>query len=367
MFRISDLCAILLYLAAMAGIGFYFGKKNKSTEEYFLGNRAFPGWAVGLSMLGTSISSVTFLALPAAAYVLDYRQAVNSFAMPFAALLAVWLFIPFFRRGRATSAFEYLEARYGPFFRAYAAFCFVITQFIRLATVLYLVALPVAGMTGGSLTTVIVVCGFFIALYTVIGGIEAVIWTDVIQTVILLLGGVLCMGLMLYELPEGLSDVLRIGLADDKFSFGPVTWGLNDRTFTVLLLLGVVSYTTDYSSNQNVVQRYIAAKSLREARKAVVLSAAMSIPTWMCFFFLGSCLYAFYKLVPDAAVANLAADEVLPHFILTRTPPFLGGVIIAACLAAAMSSLDSSINSISTVCSVDFVKPTAGSAATPRC
>ena len=356
MFRISDLCAILLYLAAMAGIGFYFGKKNKSTEEYFLGNRAFPGWAVGLSMLGTSISSVTFLALPAAAYVLDYRQAVNSFAMPFAALLAVWLFIPFFRRGRATSAFEYLEARYGPFFRAYAAFCFVITQFIRLATVLYLVALPVAGMTGGSLTTVIVVCGFFIALYTVIGGIEAVIWTDVIQTVILLLGGILCMGLMLYELPEGLSDVLRIGLADDKFSFGPVTWGLNDRTFTVLLLLGVVSYTTDYSSNQNVVQRYIAAKSLREARKAVVLSAAMSIPTWMCFFFLGSCLYAFYKLVPDAAVANLAADEVLPHFILTRTPPFLGGVIIAACLAAAMSSLDSSINSISTVCSVDFVK-----------
>ena len=232
----------------------------------------------------------------------------------------------------------------------------MITQFIRLATVLYLVALPVAGMTGGSLTTVIVVCGFFIALYTVIGGIEAVIWTDVIQTVILLLGGILCMGLMLYELPEGLSDVLRIGLADDKFSFGPVTWGLNDRTFTVLLLLGVVSYTTDYSSNQNVVQRYIAAKSLREARKAVVLSAAMSIPTWMCFFFLGSCLYAFYKLVPDAAVANLAADEVLPHFILTRTPPFLGGVIIAACLAAAMSSLDSSINSISTVCSVDFVK-----------
>ena len=127
---------------------FTSAKKNKSTEEYFLGNRAFPGWAVGLSMLGTSISSVTFLALPAAAYVLDYRQAVNSFAMPFAALLAVWLFIPFFRRGRATSAFEYLEARYGPFFRAYAAFCFVITQFIRLATVLYLVALPVAGMTG---------------------------------------------------------------------------------------------------------------------------------------------------------------------------------------------------------------------------
>lgn len=356
MFRIADLCALLLYLAVMVAIGVYFSRRNKSTEEYFLGNRSFPGWAIGLSMLGTSISSVTFLALPAAAFILDYRQAVNSFAMPLAALLAIFIFIPFFRRGKTTSAFEYLETRYSNVFRGYAALCFIVTQLIRLATVLYLVAIPLASMTGINFITIVIFCGVLVTAYTVIGGIEAVIWTEVLQTIILLLGGALCIGIMIFKLPDGLIDVINIGMADNKFSFGPLSFALNERTFFVLLILGMVNYTMDYSSNQNVVQRYIAAKSTREARKAVIISTCMSIPTWLSFFFLGTCLYAFYKLMPDSMVATLAADEVLPHFILTQTPPFIGGIIIAGCLAAAMSTLDSSINSVSTICCVDFVK-----------
>ncbi len=356
MLRIADLCALLLYLMLMAALGIYFSRRNKSTEQYFLGNRAFPGWAIGLSLLGTSISSVTFLALPAAAFILDYRQAVNSFAMPLAALLAIFIFIPFFRRGQATSAFEYLESRYSNFFRGYAAVCFVCMQLIRLATVLYLVAIPLAAMTGIDFIVVVCVCGTVVTLYTVFGGIEAVIWTEVLQTIILLLGGLLCVGIMLYQIPDGLSSVIRIGIDDHKFSLGAFRFALNERTFFVMLLLGLVNFTMDYSSNQNVVQRYIAAKSTREARKAVVISTCMSIPTWLSFFFVGTCLYAFYRLIPDPAVAGLEADAVLPHFILTQTPPFIGGVIIAGCLAAAMSTLDSSINSVATICSVDFVK-----------
>jgi SSS family solute:Na+ symporter len=337
-------------------MGIHFARKNKSTEEYFLGNRAFPGWAVGLSMLGTSISSVTFLALPAAAYVLDYRNIVPNITLPFVAVVAIIIFIPFFRQGQMTSAFEYLEKRYNHWVRLYASVSFIFLQLVRLSTVLYLAAIPVAFLTGRSISFVIVVGGAFIALYTVLGGIEAVIWTDVIQTFVLLLGGILCLAVIVGRIPHGLSQIIEIGAADHKFSIGSFEWDLTRRTFFTMFILGLINFTTEYSSNQNVVQRYIAARSTKEAKKAVAICAAMSVPTWLGFFFLGSCLYAFYKAVPDAAVGSMNPDQVLPHFILTQVPAGVAGLIIAGCLAAAMSSLDSSINAISTLMTVDFLK-----------
>lgn len=354
--RIPDLIAVLVFLVGMAGVGIFFAKRNKSTEEYFLGNRSFPGWAVGLSMLGTSISSVTFLALPAAAYVLDYRQGVMNLVLPIVSIVAIFIFIPFFRRGHNTTAFEYLENRYGGIVRFYAAASFVMMQLLRLSVVLYLVSLPVASMTGFSVIWVMIVGGIFIGFYTVLGGIEAVIWTDVVQTIVLLLGGILCLGFIIYDLPGGLSEIIKIGSENNKFSLGPISWALNERTFFVMLLLGVINFTTAYSSDQNVVQRYLAAKSMREARKATLFCAFMSIPTWAAFFFLGTCLFVFYTVFPSPEVNKLSAEEILPHFILTRVPAGLAGIIIAACLAAAMSSLDSSINAISTILTVDFLK-----------
>ena len=356
MLRIGDIAAIVFFMLVLAGIGIYFARRNNSTEEYFLGNRSFPGWAIGLSMLGTSISSVTFLALPAAAYVLDYRQFVSNLALPLAAVLALIFFIPFFRRSKATSAFEYLEQRYGVFVRTFAALSFILLQFIRVATVLYLVSIPIAGIFDVGLVWVIVIGGVFIGFYTVIGGIEAVIWTDVIQTIILLLGGMLCLAIIIFKLPGGLRQVVEVGGEFNKFSFGPVNWNLGERTLTVMIILGLVSSVTGYASDQNIVQRYIAAKSTREARKATLICALMSLPTWLSFYFLGTCMFVFYKVFGSAEVIKMHADEVLPHFILTQTPQFVGGLIVAACLAAAMSSLDSSINSITTIWTIDFVR-----------
>ncbi len=356
MFRIADLVVIIIFFAGITGIGVYFARKNDSTEEYFLGNRSFPGWVIGLSMLGTSISSVSFLALPAAAFILDYRQAVNNLALPVAAILAVFIFIPFFRQGKATSAFEYLEQRYCFPVRLYAAAGFIILQVIRLATILYLVAIPIAEMTGMHIIWIIIFGGVFISFYTVLGGIEAVIWTDVAQTIILLLGGILCLTIIVFSLPGGLGQIIDVGSGFHKFSLGPMEWGFSKRTFWVMLLLGLTGFTTEYSSNQNVVQRYIAAKSTKEARKATIICAVTAIPTWMMFFFLGTCLFVFYKAFPDPKIIGMKADEVLPYFILSKTYPGVGGLIIAACIAAAMSSLDSSINAVATIGTVDFFK-----------
>jgi len=354
--RALDLLVVLLFMAGMVLMGFYFARKNNDTESYFLGGRSMPGWAIGLSMLGASISSITFLALPAAAYVLDWRQLVPNLTMPVIAILAAIFIIPFFRQTHATSAFEYLEKRYGMPIRIYAAFSFLISLLLRLALVLYLVAIPMAELLGCHIFTVIIVVGVITSFYTIVGGIKAVVWTDVVQTIVLLGGGILCFLIIALALPGGFGEIIRVGMADNKFSLGPMTWGLSDRSFFVMILLGFVNFGTEYSSNQGLVQRYVASKTTREARRATLICAFMSIPTWCAFYFVGTSLYVYYKVFPDAAVAALQADAVLPHFILHRIPVGLSGVIIAACLAAAMSTLSSVINSFSTVCTVDFLQ-----------
>ena len=161
--RILDLLAVVLFLAGMAGMGVWFARKNTSTEAYFLGNRSFPGWAIGISMLGTSISSVTFLAIPAAAYVLDYRQAVTNLALPFVAVIALIFFIPLFRQGALTSAYEYLEKRFGVLVRSYAALSFLVLQVVRLAMILYLVSIPIEGMLGIPILWIIIVGGVVVS------------------------------------------------------------------------------------------------------------------------------------------------------------------------------------------------------------
>lgn len=359
--RFLDAAAIAVYLAVMAGVGLYFARRNETTEDYFVGGRNFPGWVLGLSMLGTIVSSVTFLALPAAAFVLDWRQLTVNLVLPFVAVLAVLVFIPLFRHGSRTTAFEYLGLRYGALPRLYGTVSFLIMQLIRMAQILFLVSLPIHVMTGAPIAVVIVVGGLFIAFYTIAGGIEAVVWTDVVQALVLMVGGVLCFVTIALDLPGGFGQIVSTGIADQKFGLGPLDWNLNERTFWTVLILGVINWLAIYSGDQNMVQRYAAAKSTREARKATILYSCLALPMWVMFFFVGTSLYVYYQQFPDTAVTALEsanqADQILPYFILNRIPAGLAGIVIAAVLAAAMSSLDSGINAVSTVCVVDVLRP----------
>ncbi|QNN22015.1 sodium:solute symporter [Planctomycetales bacterium ZRK34] len=355
--RTLDWVAIAGYLALMVGIGLYFARRNNSTEEYFVGNRSFPGWAIGLSMLGTIISSGTFLALPAAAYVLDWRQLSINLVLPIIAVLAIVVFIPFFRRSGLTSAFEYLGDRYGTGPRLYGTASFIVMQLIRMAQILFLVALPIQFLTGASIETVIIIAGVFVAVYTIVGGIDAVIWTDVIQAIVLIGGGIICFTLIVWDLPGGLSQIIDIGTAHEKFSLGSFDFDFAERTFWTVSILGIVNWLTIYASDQNLVQRYAAAKSMREARKATAIYSAIALPMWAFFFLIGTSLFVYYLQFPDQTITGLEVDQVLPHFILTRVPAGVAGLVVAAIMAAAMSSLDSGVNSISTVVVVDILKP----------
>lgn len=359
-----DLVTLLAYLGGMLAIGFYFSRRNTSTEEYFLGGRQFAGWVVGLSLVGTSISSITFLAYPADGFKAAWLRYLPNLMLPLAAIAAVWVFIPIFRRYSLTTAYEYLEYRFGPGVRAYGAAAFVFAQTVRISTILYLLALLIHEVTGLDTTLSVFVAGGFVALYTIIGGIDAVIWTDVLQTIVLMLGGVIALTVIVQALPGGLGQIVDVATEHGKLSFAdwqdgeslPLSWDLSllNKTGTMMLVLGLTNWLTEYSSNQNVVQRYIAARSDREARKAVWVCVLASLPIWAFYMFLGTALYVFYLQFPAPEVTEMLdgtrkAEQILPWFILRELPLGLTGLVIAAALAAAMSSLDSSINAIATV------------------
>lgn len=367
-----DIVVLAGYMLAMAGMGIYFSRRNTDTEQYFVGGRAFAGWVVGLSLVGTSISSVTFLAFPADAFKTAWLRYLPSLGLPVAVLIAAVYVLPIFRNRQMTSAYEYLEYRFGSSVRVYGALAFVLAQLFRLSIILYLVSLLMHELTQWDLTLCIVACGVFVAFYTVVGGIDAVIWTDVVQTIVLALGGVLCIAVIIWRLPGGLVQIFSVALADHKLAIAdlqgdgrlqPAGWGLSlsSKTGTMMILYGVISFLTEYTGNQNTVQRYAAASSTREARKAMAVCAAVSVPIWAFYMFLGTALYVFFQQFPTTEATEMLsgvrkAEQVLPYFIIHYLPPGITGLVIAAAAAAAMSSLDSSINAISAVGVTDLYR-----------
>ena len=359
-----DISTLVLYMAALVGMGFYFSRKNTSTEEYFVGGRSFSGWVIGLSMIGTSISSVTFLAFPADAYKTAWLRFLPNFTLPLTVLLAAYFFLPFFRRTKIISAYEYLEDRFSPSIRVYGAVTFIIGQLIRLALILFLVSILMHEITGYSAVTSVLLAGVLVAVYTIVGGINAVIWTDVLQTIILVLGGIVILIIIVTAMPGGFSQIFEIANADNKFAIAeltngrlnPVTWGfsLSEKTGLMMLFVGLTVWLQEYGTNQNVIQRYAAAKSMKEARKGLYTIGVLNIPIWAFYMFLGTALYAYFQVNPSSEAVEMLdgtqkAEHIMPFFILNYMPPGVAGIVISAALAAAMSSLDSSINAISTV------------------
>ena len=250
-----DLLVLLFYLSVMAGLGVFFSRKNTSTEAYFVGGRQFPGWVIGLSLVGTSISSVTFLAYPGDAYKTAWLRFLPNLMLPVGMLIAAYWFLPFFRQRKVTSAYEFLETRFGPSVRVYGAVVFLLGQCVRVSTILYLAALLMHELTGLDTVVCIVLAGLLVSFYTVVGGIEAVIWTDVIQTVVLVLGGLLCLWVIVDRLPGGLTQIIDVANVHGKLAFAqwqagvlhPVTWELSlvNKTGTMMLILGLVSWLTE--------------------------------------------------------------------------------------------------------------------------
>lgn len=381
---VLDVVIILLYLVAMVLVGFYFSRRNKNSEQFTKASGAIPGWAIGLSIFATFLSSNTFLGVPGKAFGGNWNAFVFSLSMPAAAWAASKYFVPFYRRTGEISAYTHLERRFGPWARTYTVICFILTQLARMGSIFFGIALSLQALTGYSMANIMVIMGVCIILYTVMGGMEAVIWTEVVQGVIKILGALLILYLILSDLPGGVARVLDIGNAGNKFSLGSIAPDFKEATFWVILFYGFFINLNNFGMDQNYVQRYHTAASSRQAARSVWFCVALYIPVSLLFFVIGTCLYAYYQIHPAllepvklqvaseqlGAHASAAAkwahastlqpvdygDKILPHFMVTKVPAGLTGLIISALLSAAMSTISSGMNASATVFTVDIYK-----------
>ncbi len=372
------------------------GKRSKTVSQFTFASGSIPGWAVGLSLFGTFLSSMTFLGVPGKAYSSNWNSFVFSITLPVAAFIAVKYFIPFYRKGREVSAYTHFEARFGSWARTYAMLCYLLTQVARIGAILFGVALVLKSLLGWDMTTTIVVTGSLVIFYTLLGGIEAVVWTDVVQSIVLISGAIISLGILVFDMPEGPGQILTIANEHQKMSLGDFSCHLSGPTVWVIFMFGIFINLNNFGIDQDQVQRYHVAKSDRDASRAVWVMSFLYVPVSLMFFMIGTSLFAYYEANPEllGEIKQLVAadelnmnldssltesqknkiqevamtlkpedigDKVFPHFIVNRLPTGMVGLLIAAIIAAAMSSIDTSLNCSATIILKDiygrFIEP----------
>ena len=348
--------AVLIgYLMALVGLGAFFSRRERGAEDFFLAGRRIPWWAAGISIYATQLSAITFLSTPALAYATDWSVFPTMLAILLFVPLVVICYLPFFRRLGLSTAYEYLERRFSLGVRWFGSASFILFQFARMAIVVFLPALALATVTGLDVVVCILAMGALATLYTVLGGMEAVIWTDVMQTVVLLGGLLFALGLVFADL-GGVGAVFESANAVAKTRVLRSEWSLTELSTAPLLLGALFLQFGPYTSDQAVVQRYMTTKDEKGAARGVMLNGALAVPVGGLFFLLGTCLWAWFRSRPDAVVIGMSNDEIFPLFMIERMPDGLAGLIVAGVFAASMSSLDSSMHSIATAVNGDFVR-----------
>jgi len=357
-----DLIIIVVYILATTAFGAWFVKRSGDMKGFTLAGNLIPGWAIGLSLMATYLSSISFLANPGKSYASDWRPFVFSLTLPIAIWIAAKWFIPLYRNHVQTTAYEYLETRFALWARLYMGVAYILLQVGRFAVVLYLTALALAALLGVDIKVLIISLGLLTIIYTLLGGFAAVIWTDVVQSVVLLFGGLACLALLISGLEGGWGQLHTVASANHKFDLGSMDFDLVIQGFWVILIFGIVENLKNFSVDQNYVQRFLSAPSEREAKKALWLGGLLYIPISALFFMIGTTLFVYYLNMPPADLPA-KADQIFPYFIVQELPVGVVGIVIAGVLAAGMSTLDSSLNSSATVVTIDFYKRVFNSAA----
>ena len=356
-----DLAILVLYLVGVTALGcsFYFRKSAKGADGFVAGGGRVPSWAVGLSIFATLVSSISFLALPAKAFATNWNALVFSFAVPICAVVAALAFVPLYRNLHSVSAYAFLEERFGAWARMYGSICFLVMQTARSGVILYLLALLLKTLFGWSVPMIILVVGLATCVYSMLGGVLAVIWTDAIQSLVLIVGTLLCIGVLAFTMPDGLTHAVGRIWSEGKLSLGSFTlsdWA--NETFWVTFVYAVFINLQNLGIDQSYTQRYISAKSVRDAVKSVCLGSFLYLPVTACFVAIGTLLWAYYTGRPGSLPDEIAAvrDSVFPYFIVHSLPVGVTGILVAAIVAAAMSTVSSTLNSGATVVMEDWFR-----------
>ena len=352
--HIVDYLVIIVSLIVSLYVGAHFAKKQTSTNSYFAASGSIPSWAVGMSIFATLISSITFLAYPGEGFKSNWILLVQGIMVVVVLLGLVWFVVPLYRRVIGISAYEYFEKRFGFFARMYSSIAFALTHFSKMGTVFFLMGLALASMTGINTYLLIWIVGILVIFITLKGGIEAVIWLDVIQGFMLIGGGLIVLAVILLGVDGGPAAIINVAMENNKISFGPYAWDFTKLTFIVMVFNGIFYGIQKYGTDQTIVQRYLTAKSEKGAVRAALMGVVLSLPVWALFMFIGTALFAYYQINSGLLPAGIKPDEVFPYFIMTELPIGVTGLILSALLAAAISSLDSDLNCLSAIAVEDY-------------
>lgn len=346
---------LILYLVGMIGLGVYFMKRQKGGEDFFKGGGRIPWWAAGISIFATMLSAITYMSIPAKAYATDWTYYPMQICILLVSFPVIRYYLPFFRRLNVTTAYEYLERRFNYATRFMASLLFIVFMVARTALVIFLPSLAMTAVTGIDIYICIVLMAVITIAYCTMGGVEAVVWGDVIQGIILVGGAILAAGYLIVNTEGGTEGFWQIATDNNKFQM--FVWSLDwkSATFWVVILGGLANNLISYTSDQTVIQRYLTTKDEKSAARGILTNGLMSVVVTIAFFTIGTGLYTFFKTHPAAMDMTMQkTDAIFPFFMMSQLPAGIAGLLIAAVFAATMSTIASNINSISTAFTVDF-------------
>ncbi|MCH2055540.1 MAG: sodium:solute symporter [Thalassotalea sp.] len=359
-FGFSNMAVLVVYLLLMVTIGLFFVFKNKNTDDYFRGGQSIPWWAAACSIYATMLSSLTYVALPAVVYQTDWLLLVGIWMIIVVAPIAIYVAMPFFRQINATSAYEYLSKRFNMSVRLFASGLFTLFHVGRMGIVMALTALALSAVTPLTASESVLIMGVLCLIYCTLGGIEAVIWTDTIQTLVLLIGAFVCFITIILGLEGGFSEFVQVGISDNKFTLAQVDFSLDSITtlaIWVIVIGGIGQNISSYTADQAIVQRYMVTTDPEAAKKSIWANAVLAVPGALLFFCIGTGLYVFYQVQPEKLDPTIQIDQIFPMFIATELPVGIAGLIVAGIFSAAQSTVSTSMNSIATTLVTDFIRP----------
>ena len=361
-----DAVIVVVYLLAMVGVGVWFMHRNKSSDDYFRGGGRIPWWVVSLSIYATLFSSITFLSIPALTYHTDCRYFFKTLGILILVPIVVKFYLPFFRKLNLTSAYEYLEVRFNLGCRLFASAAFVLFMIARTAVVAYLPAVAIAAVTGMDVNLAIVVVTLITIVYCTIGGVEAVVWSDFVQSVILIGSTIAIYAYLVCGTDGGLSGFIAKGMEAGKFQMADLRWDWSQPVLWVAIVGGIVENLASYTSDQCVVQRYMTTRDEIGAAKSIKLNGVLSFVNCFVFFTLGVALWTFYQSHADKIPTLAKNDQIFPWFIAHELPAGFSGLVLAAVAAATMSTLSANLNSAATAVTTDFYRRLKGGRVLPQ-
>lgn len=369
-FGTANYVVLVIYLAASVLLGLSFTRKQKNLAGYFLAERSAPWWAVGISVLACDLSAVSYMGCPAWTYYNDLRYALGTFLYPLFAAIVAYLFIPFLARLNVFTIYEYLEHRFGLASRLFASAVFLLQRASHMAVAIYAVSLALQQIVGWPVWACVAAVGGLTTIYTVLGGMKAVLWTDVLQFFVLMAGLVAMAGMVLWSFHGDVMGIWRVAAEAGHTEMLSAPVNFWDRGFwqdmTIWgIVLGLLAYqVAAYGSDQVLVQRYLAAGSGRKMAQSLIFSGLLQIPVVIALYLLGLGFFAYYHAPENTALLESLnglvtktddVNMVLPHFVQHVLPPGLAGLVFAGLFAATMSVFSSGLNSLSTATCMDFI------------